>query len=120
MSLDHEEYVERVLECVEQVPRGRVTTYGAIAEVVGDLLGGGGPRLVGSTMAAHGGPVPWWRVVRADGSLPDSHQDEARQRYLEEGTPLRPSGSVDIKRASWRPPALRARPAPAGRSPREA
>ena len=54
------------------------------------------------------------------GSLPDSHQDEARQRYLEEGTPLRPSGSVDIKRASWRPPALRARPAPAGRSPREA
>ena len=103
MSIDTEEYVERVLECVEHVPRGRVTTYGAIAEVVGALLGGGGPRLVGSVMASHGGPVPWWRVVRADGSLPPSHQVEARQRYLEEGTPLRPSGNVDLRWAFWRP-----------------
>jgi len=54
-------------------------------------------------MAAHGGPVPWWRVVRADGSLPSSHQGEARLRYLEEGTPLRASGNVDIKRALFRP-----------------
>ena len=35
MRIDPEEYVELVLRCVEQVPRGRVTTYGAIAEVVG-------------------------------------------------------------------------------------
>lgn len=103
MSLDAEEYVELVLQCVESVPRGRVTTYGAIAEVVGARLGGGGPRQVGSIMSAHGGPVPWWRVVRADGSLPPSHQGEARPHYLEEGTPLRPSGSVDIRRALWRP-----------------
>jgi alkylated DNA nucleotide flippase Atl1 len=103
--LDHEEYVELVLTCVEQVPRGRVTTYGAIAEVVGAVSGGGGPRLVGSVMASYGGPVPWWRVVRADGSLPPSHV-EAREHYLEEGTPLRPTGNVDLTRAFWRPPAL--------------
>jgi alkylated DNA nucleotide flippase Atl1 len=54
-------------------------------------------------MAAHGGPVPWWRVVRADGSLPPSHHDEARQRYLQEGTPLRPSGNVDLRTAFRRP-----------------
>ncbi len=101
--IDPEEYAELVLRCVEQIPRGRVSTYGAIAEVVGAVLGGGGPRLVGSVMAAHGGPVPWWRVVRADGSLPSSHQGEARLRYLEEGTPLRPSGNVDIKAAFFRP-----------------
>jgi alkylated DNA nucleotide flippase Atl1 len=101
--VDVEEYVERVLQCVESVPRGRVTTYGAIAEVVGELLGGGGPRQVGSIMASHGGGVPWWRVVRADGSLPPSHRGEAREAYLEEGTPLRPSGNVDIARAFWRP-----------------
>ena len=46
--MDHEEYVELVLRCVEAVPRGRVTTYGAIAEVVGAVVGGGGPRQVGS------------------------------------------------------------------------
>ena len=101
--IDPEEYLERVLSCVERVPRGRVTTYGAIAQVVGAELGGGGPRQVGSIMAAYGGPVPWWRVVRADGSLPPSHDVEARQHYLEEGTPLRPSGNVDIRAAFWRP-----------------
>jgi len=42
-------------------------------------------------------------VVRADGSLPPSHDEEARQAYLEEGTPLRPSGSVDLTRAFWSP-----------------
>ncbi len=101
--MDHEEYIEQVLACVERIPRGRVTTYGAIAEAVGKELGGGGPRQVGSIMASYGGPVPWWRVVRADGSLPPSHQGEARQAYLEENTPMRPSGNVDLRRALWKP-----------------
>ncbi|MBC9733342.1 MGMT family protein [Nocardioides marmotae] len=97
-----EEYVEAVLACVESVPRGRVTTYGAIADAVGRY----GPRRVGNVMAEHGAAVPWWRVVRADGSLPPSHRGEARQAYLEEGTPLRPSGNVDIVAAFVQPPAV--------------
>jgi alkylated DNA nucleotide flippase Atl1 len=96
-----EEYVEAVLACVESVPRGRVTTYGAIAEAVGRF----GPRRVGNVMAEHGGGVAWWRVVRADGSLPPSHHDTARQAYREEGTPLRPSGAVDLRACFWTPPA---------------
>ena len=101
-----EAYVAAVLDVVERVPRGRVTTYGAIAEAVG-----GGPRQVGNVLSRHGGPVPWWRVVRADGSLPPSHLEEAQHRYLEEGTPMRPSGTaVDIARAFWQPPAQRSRP----------
>lgn len=94
-----EEYVEDVLSCVEQVPPGRVTTYGAIAEAVGRY----GPRRVGNVMAGHGGAVAWWRVVRADGSLPPSHDGEARRAYLEEGTALRPSGRVDLEVAFFRP-----------------
>ena len=99
-------YDELVLRCAEQVPRGRVTTYGAIAETVGRVLGRGGPRQVGSVMAREGAAVPWWRVVRADGSLPASHDDRARQAYLEEGTPLRAGGSVDLRAAFWQPPDL--------------
>lgn len=93
-----EEYVESVLAVVEQVPRGRVTSYGAIAAVVGS-----GPRRVGNVLARHGGPVPWWRVVRADGSLPPSHEEGARPHYLDEGTPLRPSGAVEMRAAFWDP-----------------
>ena len=99
-ALDHEEYVELVLQLRRAGPArpGHDVRRDRGGRRAG--RGGGGPRLVGSVMAAHGGPVPWWRVVRADGSLPPSHQDEARQAYLEEGTPLRPSGNVDIRRRS--------------------
>jgi alkylated DNA nucleotide flippase Atl1 len=89
--MDPEAYVEAVLTLVERVPTGRVTTYGALAEAVGY----GGPRLVGRVMSTYGGSVPWWRVVRADGTLPVSH-DEARAHYLDEGTPMRPSGRMDM------------------------
>ena len=97
--MDQEEYVEAVLVVVEQIPRGRVSTYGAIAEHVGS----GGPRKVGRVMSQFGGPVPWWRVVRADGSLPPSHGDEARAHYLDEGTPMRTSGRVHMGAAFWQP-----------------
>jgi alkylated DNA nucleotide flippase Atl1 len=93
-----EDYVEAVLSLVEQVPWGRVTSYGAVAAVVGS-----GPRLVGNVMARHGAGVPWWRVVRADGSLPPSHEENARPHYLDEATPLRSTGAVDMRAAFWDP-----------------
>jgi alkylated DNA nucleotide flippase Atl1 len=97
--MDPEAYVEAVLSLVESVPPGRVTTYGAVADAVGSR----GPRSVGRVMSTYGGSVPWWRVVRADGSLPPSHDEEARAHYLEEGTPFRASGRVDMLRAAWWP-----------------
>jgi len=108
---DQEAYVEAVLSIVERIPKGRATTYGLIAEAVGR----GGPRQVGRTMAMYGGGVPWWRVVRADGSLPESHQRGALPHYREESTPLRGSigdaatQHVDLEKAVWVPTT---RPAP--------
>ena len=102
-----EDYVEAVLACVESVPPGRVTTYGAIADAVGRF----GPRRVGNVLAEHGGGVPWWRVVRADGSLPASHLAEAGSAYLAEGTPRRASGAVDLRAAFTTPDAGAAPPA---------
>lgn len=99
---DREAYVEAVLAIVERIPWGRVTTYGAIADALFDEFGGG-PRQVGRVMATDGSGMPWWRVVRANGSLPASHGEEARQAYLEEGTPLRASGAVDLRTALWLP-----------------
>lgn len=97
--MDREEYVERVLALVEQIPTGRVTTYGAIA----GHIGVGGPRQVGQVMSVYGGSVPWWRVVRADGSMPSRTAAEARTQHLVEATPLRASGRVDLREAFWQP-----------------
>lgn len=97
--MDSEEYVEAVLSVVERIPSGRVTTYGAIA----GHLGRGGPRQVGRVMALYGGPVPWWRVVHADGSPPTCHDHEAEQNYRAEGTPRRTGGRLDLEAAFWSP-----------------
>lgn len=100
---DHEDYVEAVLELVEQIPPGRVMTYGGIAE----WLGRGGPRQVGSVMSHYGGSVPWHRVVNASGGLVPGHEVEALKRHRAEGTPLRGvnQDKVDLKTASWYPSA---------------
>lgn len=58
----------RVLRLVSRVPRGRVTTYGALARRLG-LPGAG--RAVGQALAANCLPlvVPCHRVLASDGSL---------------------------------------------------
>jgi alkylated DNA nucleotide flippase Atl1 len=114
-TVDSEEYVESVLRVVEAIPTGRVMSYGAIAECVGQ----GGPRQVGAVMAAYGGSVSWWRVVRADGTPPLCDTGEARTHYLAEGTPLRgrlDSGvtRVDMAAAAWHPEAAPSAPRPGG------
>lgn len=98
-------YAERVLDVAELIPPGRVMTYGDVAE----WLDEGGPRQVGRVMALYGGAVPWWRVVRADGTLLPGHELRALGHYREEGTPLREAGraaeghlpKLDMRRARW-------------------
>lgn len=92
--------VSDILDIVETIPPGRVMTYGDVAACVGR----GGPRQVGATMARWGGAVPWWRVLRADGSPPPGHERRAVEEYRAEGTPMRPDGvRVDLRRARWSP-----------------
>ena len=87
-SVTAEDYLEAVLDLVEQVPAGRATTYGTLAEVLRDRLGVGGPRQVGTVLARAGSAVPWWRVVNATGHPPAHHRTTAIALLREEGCPL--------------------------------
>ena len=96
--MEGQAYVDAVLCAVEQIPPGRVLSYGDVAE----LVGVGGPRQVGHIMATHGGVVPWWRVVRADGSTAVRKQAGQLALLAREGCPLRAGGErVDMTRARW-------------------
>lgn len=95
---DRLEYDEAVLEVAALIPPGKVLSYGDIAE----LLGSGGPRQVGKAMSRSGSAVSWWRVLRADGSLPADLQTRAEIQWVAEGTPQRASG-VLMKAARWVP-----------------
>lgn len=99
---------ERIYTLVRLVPRGRVTTYGRIAE----LVGGCTARMVGYAMAAlknhHVPGVPWQRVINAQGKI-SIHGDgigNALQRTLleEEGVIFDQQGRVDFERFGWAGP----------------
>lgn len=77
-----------MLRRVREVPEGFVRTYGDVSP--------GAPRFAGTVLAATHEDVPWWRIVRADGSLAKG----ARQRALldEEGVPFR-GERVDMRTA---------------------
>ena len=77
-----------MLRRVREVPEGFVRTYGDVSP--------GAPRFAGTVLSATQEDVPWWRIVRADGSLAKG----ARQRALldEEGVPFR-GDRVDMRAA---------------------
>ncbi|WP_216699025.1 MULTISPECIES: MGMT family protein [Arthrobacter] len=101
------DYEEAVLSIVNLIPAGKVLTYGDIAEI----LERGGPRQVGAVMSKGSADVPWWRVLRADGRLPQGLESTAVGHYREESTALRTAGRsagadgtrVDLRVSRWNP-----------------
>lgn len=91
---------------VRQIPKGRVATYGQIAELAGLPRQA---RLVGYAMHAlpARSTVPWHRVVNAQGriSLPlEVGSGAVQQKKLEkEGVKFSASGAIDLKRYRWEP-----------------
>jgi alkylated DNA nucleotide flippase Atl1 len=69
-----------VLERVRAIPAGFVRTYGDVSP--------GAPRFAGAVLFEVDEPdLPWWRVVRADGSLAKGKRQ--RQLLVAEGIPFR-------------------------------
>lgn len=91
-------FAEEVLDVVAAIPAGQVMAYSDVAAV----LGRGGPRQVGQALARFGSGVPWWRVLRTDGSCAPVHRGEQMARLQAEGVPLR-GDRVDMTTARWRP-----------------
>lgn len=61
-------FSEKVYSLLKKVPRGKVTTYSALARAAGRP---GAARAVGTLMRKNENPtrVPCYRVVRSDGSV---------------------------------------------------
>src|SRR6266851_9553375 len=85
--VDRASRAERVIERVRAIPEGYVRTYGDI--------NGSAPRLVGRILATTH-DLPWHRVVRADGTIPQGQTQ--RELLLAEGVPMC-GDRVDLKQA---------------------
>lgn len=96
-----------VYEVVRQIPKGRVTSYGAIAAYLGTKLSA---RMVGWAMnAAHGASpkVPAQRVVNRNGMLTGKYHfstDTAMEELLKkDGVTVKNDTIVDFKERFWDP-----------------
>ena len=100
-------FFDLVHEIARQIPRGRVTSYGAIAASLGTRLSA---RMVGYAMnACHFAtkPVPAHRVVNRVGLLSGKHHfnpPEKMQQLLEkQGVTVKDDKVVDFEKRFWDP-----------------
>ena len=96
-------FFEKVYEVVRKVPKGKVVSYGDIANYIG-----GSARMVGWAMnAAHQQhpPIPAHRVVNRNGLLTGKFHfdtpDLKEQLLKNEGIEIKKNQVVDFKRLRW-------------------
>ena len=102
-----ENFFELVFEVVRQVPKGRVTSYGAVAACLGTKLSA---RMVGWAMNAAGNvkpKVPAHRVVNRLGILSGKHHfrppSKMEALLKKEGIKIKEDKVVDFDKLFWNP-----------------
>jgi methylated-DNA-protein-cysteine methyltransferase-like protein len=106
METKSDNFFERVYEVARRIPYGKVTSYGAIAKVLGSARSA---RMVGWAMnAAHNlEDVPAHRVVNRKGLLTGKHHFDGTnlmQQLLEsEGIVVVDNQIMDLESVFWEP-----------------
>ena len=93
-------FTEAVIQVIREIPKGKVMSYGQVAELAGNRRGARQVVRVLHTMSRKEG-LPWHRVVNAKGEirLPHGQGFEEQVAYLEaEGVEVSPEGRVDLSR----------------------
>jgi methylated-DNA-protein-cysteine methyltransferase-like protein len=101
-------YHQQVWDLVRRIPRGRVATYGQIAQMLPPPAGvdfesykAFGPRWVGGAMAACPDDVPWQRVINSQGKISERPGAERQRLLLEEEGIVFVKDKVDLKKYGW-------------------
>lgn len=94
-----ENLIYEILSVVEEIPAGKVSTYGQIASLIGRDKNS---RLVGKvlSMAEYYGDYPCFRVVNHAGRLVPGWQEQ-KFLLLEEGISFKDESHVDLKLCKW-------------------
>ena len=90
------QFYKQVYAIVEEIPLGKVISYGQIARMLGNPRGA---REVGRAMRHCPEHLPWQRVIKSDGTIAGgAYADVRRDALKAEGVPFLPDGRVDMKK----------------------
>ena len=90
---------DKIYDLVSKVPKGKVTTYGALSKLVGV-----NPRVVGFALHANRDPknIPCHRVINSKGMISSGYAfggpDIQKQMLIKEGVIFSKKDSVDLKK----------------------
>ncbi|SMC26355.1 methylated-DNA-protein-cysteine methyltransferase related protein [Clostridium acidisoli DSM 12555] len=95
----NEQLIYEILSVVEEIPEGKVSTYGQIARLIGRDKNA---RLVGKVLsrAEFYGKYPCHRVVNHAGRLVPGWPEQ-RFLLLDEGVSFKDENHVDMKENQW-------------------
>lgn len=87
-------FSERVIKAVLTIPKGKVTTYGAITRAcgAGPMASQSITTILGKAYEAGEKRIPWHRIVYAGGKvwIDDKHRKERMALYKKEGIDVDP------------------------------
>jgi methylated-DNA-protein-cysteine methyltransferase-like protein len=93
VNSDDDRFTQAVIEVIEAIPEGEISTYGEVATEAGFP---GAARAVGNLLRTTPG-LPWWRVIAASGRLVPGLEREHAQRLRAEGVRIT-NGKVSMAR----------------------
>jgi len=98
-------FTRRVIKIIQNIPCGKVATYGQIARLAGNNRGA---RQVAWILHSSSGKenLPWYRVVNCAGriSLPrGAGYEHQKMLLLEEGITFSKDEVIGLKRFQWKP-----------------
>lgn len=96
-----EALIYEVLSVIEEIPEGKVATYGQIAGLIGREKNA---RLVGKilSMSQYYGQYPCHRVVNHTGRTAPGWSEQA-ELLAGEGVCVKENGHVDLRKFQWSP-----------------
>jgi methylated-DNA-protein-cysteine methyltransferase-like protein len=99
MSKMDEDFLYRIFAIVEEIPKGKVTTYGEIARLSGYERNS---RLVGKALGLSDmfGNYPCHRVVNSSGRLVEGWKEQ-KTLLINEGITFKSNDNVDLKIHKW-------------------
>lgn len=94
-----EDLIYEILSVIEEIPKGKVATYGQIARMIGRERSS---RLVGRvlSMSEFYGSYPCHRVVNHAGRLAPGWKEQ-KNLLVDEDVPIKNDTHVDIKACRW-------------------
>ncbi|WP_134683849.1 MGMT family protein [Brevibacillus migulae] len=98
-------FTQKVIQIIQQIPPGKVMTYGQVAATAGSPRGARQVvRILHSLSKKH--QLPWYRIINAKGqiSIQDDESAALQKLYLEsEGVEVGDNGFVSLERFQFHP-----------------